>query len=355
MSISTHVPIRIEVPEHAFAADEPLVAVERGGYVGSLHRGTIALVDAEGNVALAVGGFDQPVFLRSAAKPFQVMPAVLSGGIEKFGITQQEFAVLCASHAAEQRHMDAVQSVLQKIGLDEAALHCGIHPPIHQQTAEERIRAGISPSPVCNNCSGAHTGMLVACRAMGWPIDEYEKPSHPLQRLTLEILGAFAGLPVESIEYGIDNCAVPAFRLPLNRSAMAFARLATGRNVPANLTEAARKVREAMTAYPGMVGGEESFDSNLMEIAAGSLVAKGGAEAFQGIGMGDLGLGMALKISDGNSRAVSPATMRILSFLGVLNEEQRERLDRFAFPQATNHQGEAIGRVVPVFSVGGGA
>lgn len=355
MTLSTSTPVRIDVPEGAFAGDEPLVAVERGGYVGSLHRGAIAVVNPSGDVSLAVGDVRQPVFLRSAAKPFQVMPAVLSGGIERFGLTQQEVAILCASHAAEQRHIDTVLSVLDKIGLPEDALRCGIHPPIHAATAEARIRAGLAPSPVCNNCSGAHTGMLVACRAMAWPIDTYGDPEHPLQIMTREILGVFAGLPTGAVEFGIDNCAVPAFRLPLDHAATAFARLATGDQVPAHLAAAATTVRMAMMAHPWMIGGEDSFDSHLMDVAAGSIVCKGGAEGFQGAGMGGLALGLAMKITDGNARAVPPATTHVLAHLQPFPLERLERLEPFRRPVAENLQGEVIGRMVPVFSLGRGA
>lgn len=352
MTFTTSTRVRIDVPEGAFAGDEPLVAVERGGYVGSLHRGTIAVTNPSGRVSLAVGDVRQPVFLRSAAKPFQVMPAVLSGGIERFGLTGQEVAILCASHAAEQRHIDTVLSVLDKIGLPEDALRCGIHPPIHQPTAEARIRAGMAPSPVCNNCSGAHTGMLVACRAMGWPIDTYGDPQHPLQVMTREILGVFAALPVDAVEYGIDNCAVPAFRLPIDHAATAFARLATGEQLPPHLTEAASTVRAAMMAHPWMIGGEESFDSRLMDVANGTVVCKGGAEGFQGVGMGDLGLGLAIKISDGNARGVPPATMQVLAHVRPFPDEGFDRLEPFRRPVSKNLQGEVIGRVLPVFSFG---
>src|SRR5947209_432965 len=138
-----------------FAGDAPLVAVIRGSFVGSLHRGTAAVVGPGGDVCFAIGNIDQPVFLRSAAKPFQVMPAVLSGAIERFGLEERELAVMCASHSGEPRHQEAVLSVLAKIGLEESALHCGVHPPLHEPTAVQRNRLGLGSTPACNNCSGA--------------------------------------------------------------------------------------------------------------------------------------------------------------------------------------------------------
>jgi L-asparaginase II len=301
-----------------------------------------------------MGDVEQPIFLRSAAKPFQVMPAILSGGVDRFGISDRELSVLCASHNGEPRHMEAVLAVLDKIGAGENALHCGIHPPMHQPTAEARIRAGIEPSPVCNNCSGAHAGMLVACRAMGWPLESYEQPDHPLQVMIFEIVASFAGMEVGQITYGTDNCRVPTFRLPLIRAAQAFACLASGDGVAPNLAQAARRVVRAMTAYPEMVGGENRFDTDLMRAAQGAIVAKGGADAFQGLGIVPRRLGLALKISDGNSPAVPSAVMRILTGLGVVPSEALSALRDYAETPVQSNQAGSVGRIVPIFSVGGG-
>jgi len=351
MGPSTRADVRIAVPDGAFTGDKPLVAVERGGYISALHRGTIAVADASGRLVLGVGTVEQPAFLRSAAKPFQAMPAVLSGAVDRYGVTERELAVLCASHSGEPQHMEAVLGVLEKAGLDEAALHCGIHAPLHEETARRRWRVGLDPSPVCNNCSGAHTGMLLACRAMGWPIERYEEPDHPLQQWIQTILAAFAGTE-GSVQYGIDNCAVPTFLLPLQHAARAFSRLVSGEGPEERLGEAARRIAGAMVRYPEMVGGEHRFDTALMRVAGGSILAKGGAEGFQSVGFG--GLGMAIKISDGNAPPLPPVALAVLEHLGALDEEQLNALGAYREPQIYNHQGKLVGRLVPVFSFGGG-
>lgn len=353
MTITHELSVTVSVPDGAFDGDQPLVAVMRGPYVGSLHRGTLAVVDADGGSRLALGNVSQRVFMRSAAKPFQVMPAVLSGAIDRFGITEREFAVLCASHSAEPYHMEAVLSILSKIGLDESALRCGVHPPIDEATAESMVRAGTEPSPVCNNCSGAHAGMLAACVASGWPIDSYGSPNHPLQHETRRILAQFAGIAPEEVEFAIDNCHVPAFRLPLDRAATAFARIAAGSHVDGNLRQAAGRVVAAMTAFPEMVGGRNRFDTDLMRVTGGSLVCKGGAEAFQGLGLVGAGMGVALKISDGNARAIPPAVVPLLQHLGSLSVDQVAQLDVYAHPRVFDHRDELVGQLVPTISFGG--
>ena len=352
MTLPAGTRVEVHLPEDAFSSDVPLVAVMRGDYVGSLHRGIFAVCDDEGHLSACAGDASQYVFLRSAAKPFQVMPAVLAGAIERFGLTGEETAVLCASHNAEPKHRDAVLSALKKAGLDETALRCGAHPPLHEASAADLVRRGEAPTPVCNNCSGAHAGMLLACVARGWPLEGYGEPSHPLQQQTLEILARFAGVRPDDVQLATDNCAVPAFRLPFAGAALAFARLVTGSKVGDDLREAAAVVCGAMTSWPYMVAGEGRFDTDLMTVAGTEIVSKGGAEGFQGIGIRNLGLGFALKISDGNARASHPATVEVLRALGALSDEQLSRLREYARPEVRNPSGDLVGTIKPVFTVG---
>ncbi|HEX6509647.1 MAG TPA: asparaginase [Chloroflexota bacterium] len=350
MSVTEQISTR-EAAQEEFSGDVPLVADMRGGYLGSLHRGSVAVSDSAGRVILAAGDPQQRAFLRSAAKPFQVIPAILSGALERFRVTERELAVLCASHNAEPMHIDAVLTVLGKIGLSESALHCGAHPPLSQSAAVDRWRHGIDPTPVCNNCSGAHAGMLLACVARGWPLKSYGDLEHPLQRQTRQILASFADIDPAQIETAVDNCAVPTFRLPLDHAAQAFARLGNGDGMSTDLQRAAERVRNAMVRYPEMVAGENRFDTDLMRADGGSLVAKGGAEGFQGVGVLSSGLGIALKISDGASSAVGPATVRVLEGLDVLDEEALSSLESYREPLVHNMRGEVVGRVQPVFEV----
>lgn len=350
MTTSTRTVPHVLLSPHAFERDVPLVAGRRGEYVGSLHRGTLCVADPSGDVIVALGDPEQQVFLRSAAKPFQVMPAILSGAVDRFNISDRELAVLCASHGAEDRHTETVLGILEKGGLTEEALRCGAHPPLHERTARERAQSGMEPTPVCNNCSGAHTGMLLACRAMGWPIDSYGYAQHPLQVWIREVLAHFAQVQPEDVLFAVDNCAVPTFLLPLRRSAQAFARLATSEQVEPDLQRAAARVVRAMTAHPEMVAGEDRFDTDLMVAAAGRIVSKGGAEGFQGVGLLRQRMGIALKITDGNARAVPPAIVRALDGLSASPTDGLP--ERYRQPEIRNHQNERVGSLVPLFRLG---
>lgn len=340
--------VRIDVPEGSFAGDLPLVAVARGDHVGSVHRGIACVADVEGQALTSIGNVEQRVFLRSAAKPFQVMPAVLAGALDRYGISDRELAVLCASHGGEDRHIEAVLSVLQKAGLDEAQLRCGTHPPGNPDSAARLWREGREPSPVCNNCSGAHAGMLLACRANGWPTDGYGDPEHPLQQATRAIVARFSGTGIDDIDLAGDNCAVPTFRLTIRNAACAFARLANPSALDPDLGSAAERVSAAMMKHPAMVGGEQSFDSHVMEAGAGALIAKGGAEAFEGMGLRRRETGIALKISDGGARAIPPASIRLLRRLHIKLDGDMTRWER---PELRDLCGHSVGHLAPIFDL----
>jgi L-asparaginase II len=197
--------------------------------------------------------------------------------------------------------------------------------------------------------------MLIACQAEGWPLDTYGQPDHPLQRLTRRLLAQFAGLGEDDIRFAVDNCAVPTFLLPIESTATAFARFVTGRGVPLEQAHAAERISAAMREHPEMVGGEARFDTDLMAAAAGTILAKGGAEGFQGIGLVEQGLGMALKISDGNARAGAPVTLQILQSQGALDQKTLARMETYRNPEVRNHQGELVGRLTTVVAIEGRA
>jgi L-asparaginase II len=281
------------------------------------------------------GGY---AFARSSAKPFQAIPLVLSGAADTLGLTDEELAVTCASHNAEEPHLAAVRSILEKARLSEEDLQNGAHPPLYAPAAAELARRGERPTVIHGNCSGKHAGMLAMCVHGDWETQSYRDPGHPLQRWILEIVARFCSLERDEILLGGDGCGVPAFGMPLENLATGFARLATGENLPDDLAEAAGRVRSVMRAHPYMVAGTERFDTAVM--AGTELVSKSGAEAVYGAGSPE-GWGLALKVSDGGTRALRPATLAILARRGVdVPGALRSR------PVCDLH-GEAVGGIEP--------
>lgn len=300
--------------EAGLPGDAPLAAVRRGALVESVHRGRLAVCDPNGNVLEAVGDHEGYLYARSSAKPLQALPLVLSGAADAFGLTDEELAVACASHNAEEPHLAAVRSILEKAGLTEGDLQSGVHPPLYAPEAAKLIRNGEEPRPIHGNCSGKHAGMLAVCVHEGYETATYREPGHPLQRRILGLIAEVCGLREDEVLVAGDNCGVPAFALPLRGFATGLARIATGAGLSEELAGAALRIADAMRGHPFMVAGTGRLDTELMDST--DLLVKGGADGVLAAGSRE-GWGMALKISDGAQRAVRPAALAALGGRGV--------------------------------------
>lgn len=319
----------------------PLVCrVTRGGVLESAHRVHAVVTDHDGQVLAAAGDPALRTFFRSSAKPLQTLPLIRTAA-DRLALTVAEIGITTGSHSGSARHVAVVRGLLAKAGLSDDALGCGFHVPRDAESAAA-IAAGAPPSPVYNNCSGKHAGMLALAVSHGWPAEGYLDPAHPAQRMILEAVeeavGA-AGGPAER-ELGTDGCSAPTLRLPLAAIARGFARLTRSDAEPAM-----RRVRDAMVAEPVLVAGEGRFDTALIRVAEGTLVAKGGAESVYGAGLVGRGIGIALKVEDGGTRALAPAVVAALAQLGILDAAQAAALAEYARPEVRNHRGLLVGRI----------
>ena len=341
-----------------------LVEVTRGDRVESRHRGSIAVVDASGNLLSSFGDPDEFAFIRSTAKPFQLAPFVASGRFDgyNFPAPTESLAIMAASHSGEDRHVRTVQAVLRAGGLTRDVLACGVHTPFGVETAQRLIRDGEPLTPLRHNCSGKHAGMALHAKSAGWPIETYWQPDHPVQQLALDTVALLSDVPRSEIETATDGCGVVSFGLPLRGLALAFARLADPSDVSdPPLRKALERIRDAMMAHPELVAGERRrLDTALMRAAPGQVVAKAGSEGVQAIAIlgssgerGGKAAGLALKIEDGDSsnRARNVATCRALHQIGVLDDEALRRLVEYASPTVLDPRGEAAGVVRPAFTL----
>ncbi len=322
----------------------PLAQATRGGRIESLHLGAVAVVNLRGELLYQAGDAQFLTFTRSTLKPFQAVPLVHAGGLEQFGFTLPQTALLCASHSGEARHVALVQAMLEQIGCDESHLRCGCHVPICAAGSSQAAGAGDSYSQLHNNCSGKHAGFLAYCRQHGLPLEDYLDPAHPLQQAVRDSVAHFFSVAAADLAPGIDGCSAPNYALPLSRLAHAYARLAQDRP-DARYGDTLQRLFQAMTTHPDLVSGTGRFDLALMQAAPGDWVAKGGAEGVQAIGLRAAGLGIAIKVADGNARAVYPATISVLAQLGVMDSAQAAALAHWAQPQLTNLRGVPTGEV----------
>lgn len=337
----------------------PLVELTRGGLVESSHCGALAVVDSEGRLLAAAGDPYFVAYLRSSAKPFQALPTVASGALEHYGLDDEALALMCASHHGTEMHVAITQCILDAIGLDRSALRCGVHWPIDEAAGRRLAAAGLEPDARHNNCSGKHAGMLALSRFWELVDLDYTRPNHPVQQVILQRLAELCGLSPESIPTASDGCTVPTFAAPLANAALAFARLAAP-NAPADC----RRVVAAMQAHPHVVSGDGALDDVLMRAGAGAIVAKGGAEGYQGLGIrtsDGRSVGLALKVSDGNPRAKGPVIVAVLEALGLVDTAVLDRLEPLRRPPILNHRRQVVGEMRAVidgarlWEAGGGA
>lgn len=338
----------------------PLVELTRGPLVESIHFGALAIVDANGKLVASVGDPKLVANLRSSSKPFQALPLVEQDGAEKFGLTDQEIALTCASHSGTDQHVAVLKCMHEKIGIRETDLQCGVHVAGDEKTAQEMLLRGEQPTPYRHNCSGKHTGMLAQAIFAHQPIDNYLSNEHLIQVKILQTFAEMVDLKPEDVLVGIDGCSAPTFAVPLVNAALGFARLADPNSLPKKRARALARIRAAMMAYPDMVAGPGRFDTVLMEVGEGKIVCKGGAEGYQAIGLrpGALGpdspgLGITYKVIDGDvtGRARAVIATAVLRQLGALSETQFEKLKKFDRRPIENWRGLIVGEIRPVFEL----
>lgn len=310
-------------------------------------RGHVAVVNAEGRLVGWAGDPEARFYLRSSAKPIQALSIVSSGAYRAFSVTPKELAVCCASHSGSFEHQETVRGLLAKAGLTEAHLQCGTHMPGDVEANRALIASGLKPTPVHNNCSGKHAGMLITAKHLGASLDDYLHPEHPVQQSILGNLTLLSGVAPEHMHIGIDGCGAPVHNMPLHAMATAFARLAYSAGLPSRLREAARMVRRSMATYPHMVAHQGHFNSELLVAFGGNCVAKAGAEALLCAGFVRERLGLAVKISDGSFRAMPPIVVRILNLM-ELPARPLSKLARFARIPIQNCRGEEVGGIEAV-------
>jgi len=340
-----------EAESKAEVGPKVMVLVYREQVVESIHRGCAVVVDSEGKIHHQIGDVDFFTFLRSAAKPFQVVPLIESGAARKFGFSNKEIAIMAGSHSGEEQHVQTVAEILDKIGLSESDLQCGAHIPHYYVAKGLTPGAGEVFRPLQHNCSGKHAAMLALSIFKSWEIKGYLDWNHPAQKTILNAIADVCHFPAEKIGRGIDGCNAPVHALPLKNIAWGFATLLSPSSVPKETAKAYSTITRAMLEYPEMVSGEERFDYEPMKMLPGKLISKAGAEGLQCVGLVDSRLGVALKIEDGATRAVRPATLELLRQMEVLGEEELQKLERFYSPKIENWSGHQIGHIKPKFAL----
>ena len=329
-----------------------LVEATRGGTRESAHRGAIAVVDADGSSVASLGDIERPIFPRSAVKVLQSLPLVASGAADELGLADEELAIACASHNGEPAHTEVVARMLARTGLDVEALECGAHWPYREPIQRQMAAAGIEPSALHNNCSGKHAGFLcLACRLAGGSdrrsyVRGYIGPGHPVMQAVTAALQAATGFDLARTARGTDGCSIPTYAIPLRHLAHAFARVGSGLGLAAGHAEAARRLRRAVARHPFMVGGTGRFDTRVIERLGERVFCKVGAEAVFCAAFPERGLGVAIKIDDGNNaRAAEVAMAAAIEAFVKLDDGDASFVRTLSDVALSNWNGIEVGRL----------
>jgi L-asparaginase II len=324
----------------------------RGGIVESFHRGAFAVLDADGAVVAQAGDIERPIFPRSAVKVLQALPLVDSGAAERFGLGDEQLALACASHGGEAPHTATAAATLAAAGLDLQALECGTHWPYHEATQRRMAAEGQAPSALHNNCSGKHSGFVCLGCAMAPGGDArgflrgYVKREHPVMREVGAAIEAATGWRLADTPTGTDGCSIPTHAIPLRHLAHAFARVGTGTGLSPGRARAAARLRAAVAKAPFMVAGSGRFDTRVMERLGERVFCKVGAEGVYCAAFPEAGLGVAVKMDDGNTaRAVEVVMAALIARHVRLADDERAFVGTLADAALVNWNGIEVGRL----------
>jgi L-asparaginase II len=311
------------------------VEVTRGPAVESRHAVHAVLMNGQGEIKEIFGDGKRPTFPRSCIKPLQALALVETGAAEAYGLSEAELAIACASHSGEEKHTSAVAVWLKRLGFDETILECGAHAPY--------ASPGSPPSVLCNNCSGKHTGMVTLALSMKVPPAGYTQPTHPVQKMILKTVGEMCGVGITSASCGIDGCSAPNPLMPLESIAAGFAAFMKPEKLSPARAAACRRLFQAMTQRPDMVGGTGRLDTVLMNAAKGNILCKVGGEGVYACLVPEKDTVIALKAEDGALRAAQAALCALLEKYQLAEASVLDAIRPVALPVQKNWRGIEVG------------
>lgn len=316
-----------------------MCSVMRGEFIESMHVAYAVAVDDSGEIIKNWGDPDYLTCVRSTLKPFQASTSVKNGATVAAGFDKAELALMCASHNGEEIHINTAQGMLDKLGIDETFYECGSHDPYHRESYEQLVKRSRSTSPLHNNCSGKHAGMLSLAKHLKSDLKGYTHVDHPVQQTIMKQVKQISGL--DHFPLAVDGCSAPVPFIPLYNIALMYQKLASSENDELNI------LFDAMVSHPMLVAGTDRFDTDFISTMNGKAVTKIGGEAVRGISVrkGDSTIGVAIKMLDGSQRCLPTATLAILKDLKMIDDVELDKLDKYRNITRKNHRDLPIGSI----------
>jgi len=328
-----------------------LIEITRGNIVECCHYGDIAVVNTKGEVLYSVGEAEKFTYMRSSAKPLQGLNVILSGAAEHYNLTNKELAVICSSHYAEPYHLETIQSILSKIGLNHKHILGGTVTSLSAKYALQLAWERVELNSLYSDCSGKHSGMLAVCRHSNYPIENYLSPEHQCQQEILRDIAYICELEEDDIQIGIDGCSAPVHAMPLYNMALGYARFANPADLDPSYQEACNRIFDAMNEFPEMISGTNGFCTELIKLTNGKLIGKVGAEGVYCVGLRNCGIGFAVKIESGSMAVLPPVVIQILKDLAVLTAAELSALSKYEVMPNTNDLNTVVGKIGAAFKL----
>ncbi|MCX8058359.1 MAG: asparaginase [Spirochaetes bacterium] len=365
----------------------PLVYAKRGELKEKVFHGVYVIINEKGDIVYSYGDHNYITFSRSTAKPFQVLPLIVSGAYEKFNFNKKELSLMCSSHFGENFHVETLYNIMKKASISEDELLCPITYSRNKKIREAQKKEGISPSKFYSDCSAKHLQMIAYSKYMyektknkdylsfdknrviydklrnSEQIYNYKVFDHPVQQDIRKILSIIYDTDEANFIAGIDGCGVPVYSSSVINMAKAYLKLITS-NIFAtennkeiiikklksllfeeNINEALNLIKDAMISFPEMIAGTDGLCSLLTKIFNGNGIAKVGADGVYCVGIkkDNKYYGIALKIIDGDYEISEFAIVNILKKHGFLDSCDISLIEKYINRINLNEHGEPVG------------
>ena len=122
--------------------------------------------------------------------------------------------------------------------------------------------------------------------------------------------------------------------------------------LPLEYQQSAKRIFLSMIKYPEIVGDTDRFDTDLIRISEGKLLAKSGVDGVFCIGVrNENGIGITVKMESGNMKFLPPVVIRILDQLKILPKEKLNQLKKHCPLWMKNYRNERVGKFVSDFEL----
>lgn len=315
---------------NSIPANPILVEKYRNSTLESFHRGSICILNSEGDIKFTAGNPNQMVFPRSALKFIQQVPLIEDGVHDHFNLSEEEIAITCGSHNGEQYHCNLVRSILHKIGLQEENLHCGAQPPTLKNDRHQLIKNDQKPLPIHNNCSGKHAGFLAQSLFHGFSTNDYIAKDHALQQKIKELVAELHELPASEMDTGLDGCSAPIFSMPLFNMTLGFKNFLFPENISdPSRKEACKVLHRIARDNPYLIAGTNRYCTDIMKASGGRVIAKTGADGIFILGCPEQRWIAGVKIDDGLMGPQYAVAQAIINQADLLTKEQKQEIDQY--------------------------